>query len=322
MTKNRGASVLDKLKGLRKTKGGDVEHYLQRFVNEAFLRRLSSSEFKETFVLKGGNLFAIWEGADTPRPTSDVDLHSLSDDYSSDRVVDAFRRICEIPVDDGIQIDLSKMRVEKIREGFIPGVRISGIMRLNGAEKPIKVDVGFGDVITPAAQWVLFPSLIADIPPAEILAYPRESVIAEKVDGILQHGLTNTRMKDYYDIWFYSQKYEFEGDVLVRAFRATLQTRGRDIPVGEISGLSEEFVHLASRHWVNFLNRESLRESPRTLLDAVNEVRCFVLPVIEHLDRGFLFDVDWKPDGGWVGRGMDLSSERPVDDPDQLALKI
>jgi hypothetical protein len=117
-------------------------------------------------------------------------------------------------------------------------IRVTLLGRLGSIRIPLQVDVGFGDVITPAAKTQPYPSLL-DQPPPMLAMYPRESVIAEKFEAITKLGLNNSRMKDYYDVWILAGQFDFDGQVLQSAIKATFRRRRTKLPLEAPDGLSD-----------------------------------------------------------------------------------
>jgi hypothetical protein len=113
------------------------------------------------------------------------------------------------------------------------GFRVLLTAKLGTAVLPLQIDVGFGDAVTPAAVMVEFPTILNQKPP-RIRVYPRETVVAEKFEAVVQLGMTNSRMKDYYDLWFMSRHFEFDGALLSSAIRATFDRRATIIPGGVV----------------------------------------------------------------------------------------
>jgi hypothetical protein len=139
------------------------------------------------------------------------------------------------------------IRVRQIREDNVyGGVRVTLEARLGKIRIPLQVDIGFGDAVTPEAQQEEFPTLLY-FPAAHSSVYPRETAMAEKFEAIVNLGLTNSRMKDYYDIWLLSQQFDFDGANLVRAIDATFRRRHAVLPNELPIALSIEFVSDAGK---------------------------------------------------------------------------
>jgi hypothetical protein len=208
---------------------------------ERFLYRLSASTHSERFVLKGAMLFRLWGGANF-RSTKDLDLEGFLQD-EAEVVREVFASICEQPVeDDGLVFDAASVKVAEIRDmQEYGGFRVQVTAKLGTAILRLQIDVGFGDAITPAPIVTEFPSILGQSLP-RIRTYPRETVVAENFEAMVQLGMTNSRMKDYYDLWFISRHFEFEGSTLAAAMRATFERRGTRIPRRPPIALTAEFA--------------------------------------------------------------------------------
>jgi predicted nucleotidyltransferase component of viral defense system len=191
MTANRPASVRARLLNLAKKSGTDFNLMLVRFALERFLFRLSASGHADRFVLKGALLFTLWYAL-PHRATRDADLlgYGPSD---NDSVAAAFRSVCQVDVDDGIVFDPASVRVAEIRkDARYAGVRATMHAELAGARCVVQVDVGFGDVITPAPKKASYPVLLDDLPAPRLRTYPVETVIAEKLHAIAVLGMASS----------------------------------------------------------------------------------------------------------------------------------
>lgn len=238
--RNVGASVRQRLLNLAHARSQPMELLLTRYALERLLHRLSLSPHRERFVLKGAMLLATW--FDEPhRATRDVDLLGFGD-AAADALLDTFREIMAIEVDDGVVFDLKGLRIEAIREEVeYGGSRLRTTAVLAGARIPITVDIGFGDAVEPGVDDIDLPVLL-DMPSPRLRAYPPETVIAEKFHAMVVLGLANSRMKDYYDVWMLTRAFEIEPERLRRAIAATFARRTTAIPAEVPDGLSEAFA--------------------------------------------------------------------------------
>jgi predicted nucleotidyltransferase component of viral defense system len=238
--RNVGASVRQRLLNLAHARGQPMELLLTRYALERLLYRLSVSPHRERFVLKGAMLLATW--FDEPhRATRDVDLLGFGD-AAEDALVDTFREIMAVEVDDGVSFDLKGLRIEAIREELeYGGSRIRTAAALAGARIPITVDIGFGDAVEPGVEDIDLPVLL-DMPSPHLRAYPPETVIAEKFHAMVVLGRANSRMKDYYDIWMLTSAFDIEHERLRRAIVATFARRSTVIPAEVPEGLSDAFA--------------------------------------------------------------------------------
>ncbi len=211
--KNVGASVRARLLSLAQRQGADFQLIVTRYALERFLYRLGVSPYRDRFILKGAMLFAIW--LDDPyRPTRDVDFLGFGDN-ETEAVAEIFRKVCAVEVaDDGVVFDVNKLRAESTREDTdYGGIRVQTQATVGGARVPIRIDIGFGDVVTPRPAEIEYPALL-DAPPPKLRAYPKETVVAEKFEALVSLGHSNSRMKDFYDLWMLSRYFEFEQKTL------------------------------------------------------------------------------------------------------------
>ncbi len=277
----------------------DFNAILVQYAIERLIDRLSRSVEARRFVLKGAMLFRVWAG-ELHRPTKDVDFLG-SGEATPAAVAEAFRRICAVEVGDGLRFDLDSIATEEIREEQdYGGVRVGIVAYLAHVPITVRIDVGFGDAITPEASRHSFPTLLGH-PAASILIYPPETVVAEKVEAMCKLGLINSRMKDYADIIAISRRFEIGGDVLAQAFRATFERRGTRLPTDVPIGLSREFGADAEKEsqWSGFLKRMRIVDRPASLADAVASVEAFTLPAL-HAAAGVRQSPGrWVPGVGW-----------------------
>jgi hypothetical protein len=180
------------------------------------------------------------------------------------------------------------------------GIRLRFSAQLGTAKIPVQVDVGFGDATTPEPQSTVLPVLL-DFPPPRLKAYARESTIAEKLHAMVELGLGNSRMKDYYDLWFLSTDCAFVGNVLANAVRATFDRRETALPHEEPVGLSDHFATDAVKvaQWAAFLRRAKLRKEAPPLDLLVVFLRSFLMPVMDAAAAPSAFDSVWRPGGPW-----------------------
>lgn len=259
MSRNVAASVRARLKNRADAMQEDYNLLLTRYGLERLLYRLSVSPHATNFVLKGALLFLLWH--DLPhRPTRDADLLGFGDP-DVDSVVAVFRDVCALACDDGMHFDIGSVRGEVIRkQAGYGGVRIDIQAALDGAQLALQVDVGFGDVVTPAALTVTYPVLLDDLPAPQLRAYPKYTVCAEKLQALCLLGMANTRLKDYFDLWLLLGEGTLDASQLARAIAATFVRRGTALPTGWPVGLTDAFADDAGkqRQWQAFLRKNRL----------------------------------------------------------------
>ena len=278
--RNHAASVRAKLLGLAHDRGEDFQRVLIRYAIERFLYRISRSGHSEDFVLKGATLFALWLGQ-PHRPTKDLDLLGRGEP-DIERLVGLFRAAVAVECpEDGIAFDAAGIAGALIREDALyGGIRVQVPGQLAGARFKIQVDVGLGDAVVPKPAVVEVPSLL-DLPSPRLLAYARETVVAEKLEALVILGLASSRMKDFYDLALLHRTFPFD-DTLVDAVRATFSRRGTPFPANLPSGLSDEFAadEVKRVQWRAFLKKVGGGDET-DLGEVVVELRAWLWPVLQ-----------------------------------------
>jgi hypothetical protein len=272
MSKNLPASVRARLKQHSDAVKQDFNLTLTHYGLERLLYRLSISEYASNFLLKGALLFTLWY--DVPhRPTRDADLLGFGPD-DIDTAVATFRTICQISVDDGIVFDPATIKGSVIRkEAGYGGVRVDIQATLDGARIALQVDIGFGDAVTPAPQPISYPVLLDDFPAPQLRAYPKYTVVAEKFHAVCLLGMTNTRMKDYFDLWVLLDDSTLDPAEIRRAIEATFERRKMPMPTIVPVGFADVFAADATKQtqWNAFLKKNRLEAI--SLIDVVNKLR-------------------------------------------------
>lgn len=222
---DKGASVIARLKNKSKQTGKPLQMYLQLFCQEEFLRKLSMSKYADNLVLKGG-LFIYTLTNFESRATIDVDflIRSLTGS-----IEETEKMVSDIlAVDTGNDfIELSAKAFEKISpQRKYTGVSFQIIGKIKNTRTPFSVDLGIGDIIVPKAEKRIIPVQLDEFTRPEISTYSLESTIAEKFDAMLQRLEMTSRMKDFYDIYYLSNMFDFDGRKLQEAIFETLQNRG------------------------------------------------------------------------------------------------
>ena len=297
---SRGHSVFQRLLNLARAEKTDFNMLLVRYGVERLLYRLSISPYSKRFNLKGASLFLVWRGQNF-RVTRDVDLLYFGT-QDSDHMEVLFREVCglECP-EDGILFSPETVKVSTIRDDQeYSGLRITLNGSLHGARVPIQVDVGFGDVVTPNPEPIRFPTLLEG-PAPEMLAYPRYTMVAEKLEALVRLGIASSRMKDIYDLSLLSKLFVFEGGIMLDGVIKTFNRRKTDFPDGVPMALSEMFAkdRIKKEQWTAFIRRANPEMAQKDLQKAVAEVAVFLLPILESARSGGLFDKRWEPGEGW-----------------------
>ena len=246
---NIAKSVKDRLLNIARQEGRVFDVLLVRFALERLLYRLSISEHRDRFVLKGGMLVTVWVEDDN-RVTRDADFLGHGDP-DPERLAADFREIMAIEVDDGLVFDLDALAATAIREEMeYGGTRLKTAAYLEKTRIPVTIDIGFGDAMADATQRLDYPTLL-DLPAPNVRAYPPATVIAEKFQAMVALGVLNGRMKDYYDLWAIPRALDIAADDLDAAITATFERRRTAIPTERPPGLSAEMVEdeVKQRQW-------------------------------------------------------------------------
>ncbi len=299
--RNVPASVHQRLLNLARNQGVEFNLVLQRYAAERFLYRLATSREVDRFTLKGAALFRVWTGQEL-RPTRDIDfLASAPEDHAALRT--SFEAICAVPCpQDGVAFDPATIRMHDIR-GEQPhgGVRVRMEGKLGQARLHLQVDIGFGDVITPERQERDYPTLL-DLPAPRLWTYPRETLVAEKFDAMVRRGMTNTRVKDLWDIACLARRFAFDGETLRTATEETLRRRQTPLagerPVALMPGYFLDGTR-AQRWQVLQGQIGASADGPALLVEAGEELLRFLGPVCDSLIEGGPFTQAWPAGGPW-----------------------
>ena len=271
------ASVLAKLKNKAKSSGISYQQCLQLFFQEEFLRRLASSKYAENFILKGG-LFIYTLTNFESRATVDVDflMRGLNNDLA--RMDEIIAEILSVDTGNNF-VTFKAGKTEPIavqRKYHGVSTQITGYIK--NVRVPFNVDIGVGDVIVPKAERRNIQTQLDGYEKPEILTYSLESTIAEKFDAILQRFELTGRMKDFYDIYYLSRTFNYDGLKLQTAIQETLQNRGTAYEKDSF----DRIVALADDEdmqtkWRFFLR--SLGNPDMAFVDVMDGIKNFLLPV-------------------------------------------
>jgi hypothetical protein len=298
--KNVSHSIFQRLLNRAKTNKEDFNLLLSRYGMERFLYRLSVSPHNDWFILKGASLFLVWKGQNY-RVTRDADLLGFGN-ADIEQLAGVFRDICQIELQgDGMIYLPESLSAEEIREDQeYDGVRITLVGMLNQARIPLQIDIGFGDAITPAPEQIEYPTLF-DAPPPLLKAYPRYTLVAEKVEAMVKLGLANSRMKDFYDLWLVSKLFLFEGSVLRNALENTFNRRHTIFPASTPFAFTPAFFADPQKtvQWTAFVKKSKPDIPVGDLSAVIADIAVFLVPVIESLQSKTSFDNEWVPDQGW-----------------------
>jgi hypothetical protein len=297
---NLAASVQARLQNHARTANRPFQELLQYYAMERFLYRLSTTSHRARFVLKGALMLHVWD-APLARATKDLDFLGRLDN-SLENLERVVQEVCTADVEpDGMVFDPATVKTERIKEDAdYEGVRIRFVGLLGKARVAMQLDVGFGDVVTPGAQDVTYPTLL-DFPAPALSGYPRETVVAEKFQAMVYLSTLNSRMKDFYDVWLLARQFPFDGAVLAKAVAATFAHRETAIDVVPIA-FTPAFTEQASTlaQWTAFRKKLPNTECPLMLAEVVSFLGHFLLPLARACEHGDGFEHQWPPGGPWT----------------------
>ena len=287
-------SVKDRLKKLAVVHGKTMQEELTAYGLERTIYRVSVSDYKDRFTLKGGIfLYALFDG-EFARTTQDIDLLAQNLSNGSEQIKNIFVEIFAIQCDDALYYDLETMKVTDITEfKEYHGVRVSIMAYLDRTRVPVSIDIGFGDVIYPERVKMGFPVLLGMEQPV-IYAYSLYSVIAEKFEAIVSLGDVNSRYKDFYDIYILATKYSFDGNRLQNAVQETFRHRrtGFDDIIAFTEGFAESDLH--NKRWNAFLSKKKAMIKV-DLKECLVVIKIFLLPVVESIRMNVQYMETWSP---------------------------
>lgn len=207
--------------------------------------------------------------------------------------------------EDGVVFDADALEVGPIREDQeYGGVRVTLVARIAGAKVRLQIDVGFGDVITPETTMIELPCLL-DLPAPRLRAYPRETVVAEKLEAMVQLGMANSRLKDFYDLDMLATTFDFDGQTLSRAIHATFERRGTPLPTEPPVALTAAFSDDASKQtqWTAFARKAGVTNA-KPLPEAIATISAFASPLFAAARREGGGPGSWPPGGPWAARQL------------------
>ena len=302
----------DLIRNLSKKKSADAQILMRNYMMERFLERISLSEYKNQFILKGGMLVAAMVGLDA-RATMDLDATIKGTNVSVEDVEMIISQIISIPLDDGVSFQVKRIS-EIMEEADYPGVRVSMETKFDGVITPLKIDISTGDVITPREIKYKFNLMLEDRT-IEVWAYNLETVLAEKMETVISRNVTNTRMRDFYDIYILQKLYgeQLSKDVLWDALVATAKKR-ETLEQIETEDIDEVFDEIQSSSvmenlWKAYQRNYSysadipwhtIMKSIRTLYEIISKNTYNVLQFSKNVE---------KPNDGTTKQGKELHHE-------------
>lgn len=232
---SKAMSLKAKMRNMAKQKNIPAQVILQNYMFERLLVRLSASEYKERFVLKGGMLVAGIVGLDN-RATMDMDTTLKNLPLTPEAIRGALEDVCDIAFDDGVVFEIGTISPIREEDSY-GGYRVMLNARFDTLLTPLSIDVSTGDAMTPHAVQYTFSEIFDDKKSYELWAYNLETVMAEKVETILRRGVFNTRPRDFYDAYILTTTQKVDKAVFADALRATARHRGTTQQIADVPSI-------------------------------------------------------------------------------------
>jgi len=285
-------SVKSKLKNQALKRGNIFQEALTAYGLERTIYRISISEYRDIFTLKGGVfLYALFDGNFT-RATTDIDLLAQMTSNEAESIKKIFEKIFSVKIDDALRYDLKSLNVYNITEfKEYHGINVKIIAYLDRTRIPISIDIGFGDIVYPERVLMDFPVML-DMDFPKIYVYSLVSVVAEKFEAIVSLGFANSRYKDFYDIYMLLNQYNFDGCELCNAIKETFVHRktGYDDIVAFEDGFLDDPVR--KNRWKAFNKKKKAMVSVE-FAEVVNNIKRFLEPVTKAIVSDDDFHKEW-----------------------------
>lgn len=265
----------DLIRNLSKTKSADAQVLMRNYMMERFLERISLSEYRDKFILKGGMLVAAMVGLDA-RSTMDIDATVKGATVGIEEVENMISSIVSVPLDDGVEFRVKRI-AEIMDEAEYPGIRVSMETEFDHVITPLKIDISTGDAITPREVRYSFKLMLEDRS-IEIWAYNLETVLAEKLETVVSRATTNTRMRDFYDLHILSQLHAQSIVVsdLQAVLTATAKKRGTEKYLSDALPVCNEIEAspVMERLWIAYQKKFSYAAdlSWHTVMDSIRSL--------------------------------------------------
>jgi len=295
--KNIAASIRQKILNKSRKERRTFMEQVQYYAMNRFLYRLSLSPHSGNYILKGALLLKAWN-ASISRPTKDIDFLGKTEN-NEHTIANQVRDICRIAVEpDGLVFDTSSIQTRRIKEGAdYEGIHVQLSCKLGTVRINILIDIGFGDIVHPKYKKVEIPSIL-DLPSVILPCYSKESIIAEKFEAMIKLGDLNSRMKDFYDIWFLINHYNFHGKTISEAIRKTFIYRKTVIPE-KITAFSDSFIQSKTIQWNAFIRKFKQEDIPSDFKSTISQIRRFFKPILKSIREGTFHKGRWISSDPW-----------------------
>lgn len=253
MIKN-SKSLMDKAKNIANKNNITVNEVLQNYMFERILERLSISKYKNNFILKGGLLLSSIMGIDS-RTTMDMDTCIKGINLTEEELYTVLTEILSIDIQDNVTFTIKNFKPIR-EEDTYGGLKYNIIAIFDGLKVNLSIDIATGDVITPREIEYNYKMLFEDRT-LQLMTYPIESIIAEKYQTVIERGILNSRMKDYYDLYYLLVNKTYSGDILKEAIEKTFLKRNTDLNITKQKMKEIEESDFLKDLWNNYANKHT-----------------------------------------------------------------
>lgn len=273
------ASVLARLKNKAKESRRSYQLCLQLFCQEEFLRRLEKSKYAENLVLKGG-LFIYSVSDFDSRVTVDIDFLLRKIPNTPEQLQPVIEEIIATPTgNDFITFEIKNIAPISVAKKYA-GIGASLVAQIKNTKTPFSIDFGVGDVIVPKQEKRKIPTQLDDYTAPTVNTYSLETMIAEKIDAILSLMEFSSRMKDYYDIYYLANKFDFDGETLTEALRKTFENRGHTFTVGQFEQVMDfDGDEAMQKKWKAFVRKIDAKTDDYSTV--LNTIKAFLAKPFE-----------------------------------------
>ena len=293
------ASVLARLKNKAAESGRSYQLCLQLFCQEEFLRRLEKSKYAENLVLKGGLFLYSLTDFDS-RVTVDVDFLLRKVPNTPEQLKPVLEEIISTPTgNDFITFEIKDIAPIAVAKKYA-GIGASIVTRIKNTRTPFSIDFGVGDVIVPKQEKRKIPTQLDDFVAPTINTYSIETTVAEKIDAILSLMEFSSRMKDYYDIYYLANKFDFDGKVLTEALKKTFENRGHSFTIEQFEQVMNfDNDEEMQKKWKAFVRKIDIKTDDFSTV--LKTIKTFLTEPFTAAVRDKEFTEKWSAaDAGWM----------------------
>ena len=293
------ASVLARLKNKAAESGRSYQLCLQLFCQEEFLRRLEKSKYAENLVLKGGLFLYSLTDFDS-RVTVDVDFLLRKIPNTPEQLRGILEEIIAVHTgNDFVAFEIKDVAPIAVAKKYA-GIGVSIVARIKNTRTPFGIDFGVGDVIVPKQEKRKIPTQLDDFVAPTVNTYSIDTTVAEKIDAILSLMEFSSRMKDYYDIYYLANKFDFDGATLTEALKKTFENRGHSFTIEQFEQVMRfDNDEAMQKKWKAFVRKIGIKTDDYSTV--LKTIKVFLTKPFTAAVGGKEFTPKWSANNGeWI----------------------